>query len=51
MIFVKPHKVNEYDVAGEDEIEEMIGDSFMEKVVNRFKEMAEDFEFILDSID
>lgn len=50
-MYEQTYKVNEYDVAGEDEIEEMIGDSFMEKVVNRFKEMSEDFENILDSVD
>ncbi len=50
-MYEQTYKVNEYDVSSEDEIEEMLGDTFMAKVVNRFKEMAEDFELILDSID
>ena len=50
-MYEQTFKVNEYDVAGVDEIDEMIGDTFMEKVVIRFKEMAEDFEMILDSVD
>jgi hypothetical protein len=50
-MYEQTYKVNEYDVAGEDEIDEMMGDSFLEKVVNRFKEMSEDFENILDSVD
>lgn len=50
-MYEQTYKVNEYDVSGEDEIEEMLGDTFMEKVIKRFKEMSEDFESILDSID
>lgn len=50
-MYEQTYKVNEYDVSGEDEIEEMLGDTFMEKVVTRFKAMADDFELILDSVD
>lgn len=50
-MYEQTYKVNEYDVSGEDEIEEMLGDSFMEKVIQRFKDMSEDFELILDSVD
>jgi hypothetical protein len=45
------YKVSELDVSGEDDIEEMLGDTFMKKVMDRFKEMYEDFDLILDSID
>lgn len=44
-------KVSEMDVSGEDEIEEMLGDTFMQRVMNRFKEMYEDLEQVIDSID
>jgi hypothetical protein len=50
-MYEQTYKVNEYDVSGEDEIEEMLGDTFMEKIVLRFKSMADDFELILDSVD
>jgi hypothetical protein len=50
-MYEQTYKVNEFDVSGEDEIEEMMGDTFMEKVVSRFKAMADDFELILDSVD
>lgn len=50
-MYEQTYKVSEYDVSGEDEIEEMLGDTFMESVLNRFKAMAEDFELILDSVD
>ncbi len=50
-MYEQTYKVSEYDVSGEDEIEEMLGDTFMERVVSRFKEMSEDFELILDSVD
>jgi hypothetical protein len=50
-MYEQTYKVNEFDVSGEDEIEEMMGDTFMEKVVSRFKAMAVDFELILDSVD
>lgn len=50
-MYEQTYKVNEYDVSGEDEIEEMLGDTFLEKVVSRFKAMADDFELILDSVD
>ena len=45
------YKVSELDVSGEEDIEEMLGDTFMKKVMRRFNEMNEDFEEILDSID
>jgi hypothetical protein len=45
------YKVSELDVSGEDDIDEMLGDTFMKKVMERFKEMYEDFDLILDSID
>jgi hypothetical protein len=50
-MYEQTYKVNEYDVSGEDEIEEMLGETFMINVVSRFKSMADDFESILDSID
>jgi hypothetical protein len=50
-MYEQTYKVNEFDVSSEDEIEEMLGDTFMEKVVSRFKAMADDFELILDSLD
>ena len=50
-MYEQTYKVSEMEVSGQDEIEEMLGDSFMEKVINRFKQMSEDFELILDSVD
>jgi hypothetical protein len=50
-MYEQTYKVNEYDVSGEDEIEEMLVDTFMINVVSRFKSMANDFESILDSVD
>ncbi len=44
-------KVSEYEVSGEDDIEEMLGDSFYQKVILRFKDMEADFETIIDSVD
>lgn len=45
------YKVSELDVSGEEDLEEMLGDTFYLKVVNRFKEMQDDFEMIIDVID
>ncbi|MCA0362781.1 MAG: hypothetical protein U0V04_01395 [Spirosomataceae bacterium] len=45
------YKVSELDVSGEEEIDEMLGDSFMKKVMKRFEQMQEDFDEILDSAD
>ncbi len=45
------YKVSELDVSGEEDVEEMLGDTFMKKVMKRFQEMHEDFEEILDSVD
>ena len=45
------YKVSELDVSGEEDIEEMMGDSFLKKVVERFKDMENDFEAIIDSVD
>jgi hypothetical protein len=45
------YKVSELDVSGEEEINEMLGDSFMKKVMKRFEQMQEDFDEILDSAD
>jgi hypothetical protein len=45
------YKVSELDVSGEEDIEEMLGDTFYHKVISRFKEMQDDFEMIIDVID
>ncbi|MFC3809815.1 hypothetical protein [Lacihabitans lacunae] len=45
------YKVSELEISGEDEIDEMLGDSFYKGVVKRFQEMEEEFEKIIDSID
>ncbi len=45
------YKVSEYEVSGEEDIEEMLGDTFMNNVIKRFKDMQEDFELIIDSVD
>lgn len=50
-MFEQTYKISEMDVSGEDEIEEIIGDSFLEKVVERFKQMQDDFDYVLDSVD
>ncbi len=41
------YKVSEMDVAGQQEVEIMLNDMFYARVINRFKEMAEDFNAIL----
>ncbi|MCU0324499.1 MAG: hypothetical protein MUF45_04520 [Spirosomaceae bacterium] len=50
-MFEQTYKISEMDVSGEDEIEEIIGDTFLEKVVERFKQMQDDFDYVLDSVD
>jgi hypothetical protein len=45
------YKVSELDISSEDEIEEMLGDDFYSKVIERFKAMQEDFEYVIDSVD
>lgn len=45
------YKVSEMEVSGEDEIEEMLGDTFYKTVIARFTQMQDDFEEIIDSID
>ena len=45
------YKVSELDVSGEDDIDEMMGDTFLKRVVERFKDMENDFDEIIDSID
>ena len=42
------YKVSEFDVSGDEEIIEMLNDMFFARVINRFKEMAEDFNSLLD---
>jgi hypothetical protein len=42
------YKVSEFDVSGDEEIIEMLNDMFFSRVINRFKEMAEDFNSLLD---
>jgi hypothetical protein len=50
-MFEQIYKVSELDVSGEDDIDEMMGDTFLKKVVERFKDMENDFDEIIDSID
>lgn len=50
-MFEQIYKVSEFDVSGEEDIEEMMGDSFLKKVVERFKDMENDFDAIIDSVD
>ena len=50
-MFEQIYKVSEYDVSGEEDIEEMLGDGFYKNVIKRFKEMQEDFDNIIDSVD
>lgn len=45
------YKVSEMDIAGEEDIEEMLGDTFYKSVIKRFEEMQNDFEDIIDVID
>lgn len=37
-------KVSEMDVTGQEEVEEMINEEFLKKVIERFKGMQADFE-------
>ncbi|KPM49589.1 hypothetical protein [Jiulongibacter sediminis] len=41
-------KVSEMDVTGEQEVEEMLNDMFYARVIQRFKDMAEDFGKLLE---
>jgi hypothetical protein len=50
-MYEQTYKISEMEVSGEDEVEEMLGDTFMESVIERFKQMANDFEMIVDSVD
>jgi hypothetical protein len=43
------YKVSELDISGEEEIEEIFKKEFLEKIANRFKEMDQDFESVLNS--
>ena len=45
------YKVREMDVASEDEVKDMLSDSFMEKVMIRFEDMGRDFELALESVE
>jgi hypothetical protein len=42
------YKISEMDVTGQEEVENMFNDVFFARVIGRFKEMAEDFEKLLD---
>jgi len=44
-------KVSELDVSSVDEIEEMLGDTFFKRAMDRFQMMHEDFESIIDMVD
>ncbi len=43
------YKVSEFDVSGDTEVIEMLNDMFYARVIQRFKEMAEDFNGLLDT--
>ena len=45
------YKVSEMDVSGIEDIEDMMGDTFMKNVMSRFNQMNDDLELILDSVD
>ncbi|MFN8355895.1 MAG: hypothetical protein U0Y10_15670 [Spirosomataceae bacterium] len=45
------YKVSEFDVAGEDELKDMLSESFIDKVMARFEEMGRDFEMALESVE
>ena len=42
------YKFSEFDVTGEEEIRQMIDDTFITKVMARFSEMAKDHSMLLD---
>ncbi|MFN3782658.1 MAG: hypothetical protein ACK4R6_01970 [Spirosomataceae bacterium] len=44
-------KVSEYDVSSIDEIEEMLGDTFYKNAMERFRQMNEDLESVIDMVD
>ena len=41
-------KVSEMDVTGQQEVEEKLNDMFYARVIQRFKDMAEDFGKLLE---
>lgn len=45
------YKISEYDVSGEDDLREMLTDTFMESVLRRFNEMQRDWETVLEDIE
>ncbi len=42
------YKFSEFDVSGEAEIKQMIDESFVAKVIQRFAEMGKDYAALLD---
>lgn len=44
-------KVSELDIASENEIKDMLSDSFMDGVLDRFEQMSRDFEMALESVE
>ena len=43
------YKISEMDVSGDQEVLEMINDAFYARVIHRFKEMAVDFNSLVES--
>ncbi len=41
------YKISEMDVTSEQEVTEMLHDAFYARIIHRFKEMAEDFQSLL----
>ena len=45
------YKISEMDIASEEELKDMLSESFMDKVMKRFEEMGRDFELALESVE
>jgi hypothetical protein len=49
--FEQTYKVSELDVAGEDDIRDLLSDTFLEKVLRRFQEMKADWELAMEDLE
>lgn len=49
--FEQTYKVSELDVASEEDIHDMVNDSFLEKVMNRFEAMRIDWELAMENME
>jgi len=49
--FEQTYKVSELDVASEEDVRDMVNDSFLEKVMHRFEAMRADWELAMENVE